>query len=94
MHGIQRQLCFLGEGAIPLTPDASPAGMVQGELCQRQEHDARVRRESSAQGHLCEGNLLSCCVSLFLLFGLQTDFFCMMSLEQENVVVQASWIIT
>lgn len=68
-------LCMASEGSCAswvkeqslLTRDASAAGMVQGELCQWQEHDACVRRESSAQGHLCKGNLLYC-ISLFLLF--------------------------
>lgn len=46
-----------------LTPGVSAAGMVQRELCQQQEHDACVRRQSSAQGHLCKGNL---CHTVFL----------------------------
>ena len=56
-----------------LTPGVSAAGMVQRELCQQQEHDACVRRQSSAQGHLFKGNLLPYCISLFHLF----VFFCL-----------------
>lgn len=41
-----------------LTPGVSAAGMVQRELYQWQEHEADGRSQSSAQGHLCKGNLL------------------------------------
>lgn len=60
------------------TPGVSAAGMVQRELYQRQEHEADGRSQSSAQGHLCEGNLLPYSISLFhlLVFSCLSQNWC------------------
>lgn len=68
-----------------LTPGVSAAGMVQRELYQWQEHEADGRSQSSAQGHLCKGNLLPYSISLFCLLVFSclplTDLLCTKSQE-------------